>query len=558
VPRSSIHRATARRSPILLLVYGICLAVVSLTLVGLAVVATAHVSNTAVRSRLAADIVLARQVALRGIGEGAIDAGLARLVGEQDLIQARLLPPAGDGAESQTATAALVPGGSDSGQVLVETIPLVVDGRVERVLELRRDAAPILADADAARRDVLMISVGAALAIAFLLYLVFGAAQRRIARQTEQLMRGASLHPLTGLRNHGSIVSRLEARLEAARGGEDPVAVAMIDIDDFHLLNGVHGEEVGDQALLLVAGALEMELEGCCEVGHFGADEFLLIAESGQARDLETAVTRVRERLAGIELGAGPARLPVRISAGIAHFPFHARSATDLLAAATVALGEAKGAGGDATRVSGAWSDEPRPEGTLGILQSLVASIEAKDRYTRRHSDDVARYAAELVDRSRAPVRRETVRLAALIHDVGKIGVPDDILRKPSRLTPHEEDVVQQHVLLGDLMARDLPDLAVIRAGVRHHHERWDGTGYPDGLAGERIPLIARILAVADAYSAMTTTRPYRKALSEDEALGVLQGAAGTELDPALVRHFVEGRRTGPGSRDAAALERAA
>ncbi len=128
-----------------------------------------------------------------------------------------------------------------------------------------------------------------------------------------------------------------------------------------------------------------------------------------------------------------------------------------------------------------------------------------------------------------------------MLHDVGKIGIPDRILRKPGSLTDAEYDVVKQHVALGDMIVRDLPDIEVVRAGIRHHHERWDGKGYLDHLEGEAIPRIARILAVADAFSAMTTTRPYRKALDLQEALSRLGDAAGTQLDEELVKAFIDG-----------------
>jgi HD-GYP domain-containing protein (c-di-GMP phosphodiesterase class II) len=131
--------------------------------------------------------------------------------------------------------------------------------------------------------------------------------------------------------------------------------------------------------------------------------------------------------------------------------------------------------------------------------------------------------------------------MAGLLHDVGKIGIPDHILRKPCKLSEAEYAIVQQHVALGDKIVRDLPDLDEIRAGIRHHHERWDGGGYLDHLEGEAIPAIARVLAVADAFSAMTTTRPYRKALSVHEALERLGDAAGTQLEERLVIAFMEG-----------------
>jgi HD-GYP domain-containing protein (c-di-GMP phosphodiesterase class II) len=124
---------------------------------------------------------------------------------------------------------------------------------------------------------------------------------------------------------------------------------------------------------------------------------------------------------------------------------------------------------------------------------------------------------------------------------VGKIGIPDAILRKPSRLTAAESEVVKQHVALGNMLVRDSRTSDYVRLGIRHHHERWDGKGYLDRLAGEAIPLVARILGVADAFSAMTTTRPYRKALSLRDAVRRLEDAAGSQLDASMVKVFVSG-----------------
>ena len=146
-----------------------------------------------------------------------------------------------------------------------------------------------------------------------------------------------------------------------------------------------------------------------------------------------------------------------------------------------------------------------------------MIAIDTKDRYTKRHSEDVARYADFLADRlALGQELRQAIHVAGLLHDVGKIGIPDQILRKPAKLTAEEHGAVQQHVALGQMIVRDLPHLDLVRAGIRFHHERWDGNGYLDRLAGEQIPQIARLLAVADAFSAMTTTRPYRKGVSVD------------------------------------------
>jgi HD-GYP domain-containing protein (c-di-GMP phosphodiesterase class II) len=215
---------------------------------------------------------------------------------------------------------------------------------------------------------------------------------------------------------------------------------------------------------------------------------------------------------------------------------------TELLTTTALTLQEAKAGGGDTIRYAGEHADPEPTSRTFDVYQGLIFAVDTKDRYTKRHSGDVARYSVFLAERMGVePDFINIVRVAGLLHDVGKIGIPDHILRKPGKLTAEEYEIVQQHVVLGDMIVRDLPDVEAIRAGVRHHHERWDGTGYVDRLAGEGIPLIARILAVSDAFSAMTTTRPYRKALDVREALRRLEDAAGTQLDEELVVAFVHG-----------------
>ena len=280
--------------------------------------------------------------------------------------------------------------------------------------------------------------------------------------------------------------------------------------------------------------------------GRYGPDEFLLVAPARAVADLEPAIDAVRTALADLSLQFDATeRLPVTISAGLSTYPEHGASVTLLLAAAARTLQEAKASGGDAVRVTDLEAEAAGSHASFDVLQGLVRAVDTKDRYTKRHSEDVARYGVFLANRIGVdPELVATIRVAGLLHDVGKIGIPDEILRKPGKLTDAENAIVRQHVALGDSIVRDLPDIDLVRAGIRHHHERWDGNGYLDRLAGEEIPLIARILAVGDAFSAMTTTRPYRKALDMREALHRLEDASASQLDEALVRAFVEGIET--------------
>jgi diguanylate cyclase (GGDEF)-like protein len=442
------------------------------------------------------------------------------------------------------AEAAAGPGDLGSPTVLREYLPLQVDHEVHGVVAIWRDARPILDRLDIVRREVVLLTLSASLVAAALLFLIFRSAQGRLTRQTAALVDATRRDPLTGTLNHGSLVGLLAAAIESSRDDGRPLGIALVDVDNFRLLNDNHGHGAGDDALLAVAGILEAQVDPSMTMGRYGPDEFLVVAPSADIASLEPMIARLGAALVDLSLRFDETeRLPVTISVGIAMYPEHASSVTALLSAAVQALGEAKASGGDAVRIAGPVPvDEAAAASTFDVLQGLVVAVDTKDRYTKRHSEDVARYATFLAERLGRPADEiRTIGVAGLLHDVGKIGIPDHILRKPGRLSEAEYEAVKQHVALGDMIVRDLPDVDSVRAGIRHHHERWDGDGYLDRLEGEEIPLIARILAVADAFSAMTTTRPYRKAFDVREALVRLGDAAGTQLDERLVQAFIEG-----------------
>ncbi len=175
------------------------------------------------------------------------------------------------------------------------------------------------------------------------------------------------------------------------------------------------------------------------------------------------------------------------------------------------------------------------------MLDALVTAVDNKDRYTRKHSEDVMAYCRQIAQGLGLDEKTQRhIQTAGLLHDVGKIGVPDHILRKPGRLTGAEFQAIQQHPMMGAIIVAAVPGFEATLDAVRHHHERWDGHGYPFGLRGAEIPLSARLMAVADAYSAMTTDRPYRKGMSAGEARAVLEEGAGTQWDPVCVAAFLQ------------------
>ena len=586
------HRPRARRSPLLAIVYGASLLLVIATAGVLTWLVSDNVKATAVDSSVGSDKSLVRGFVATVLGREDVvgqptpervaeigrDLGkLADPIGH-GIIQIKVHGPdavvmfsddpavvgtPGDDDEKlgpNTSTDPIaqlgVVGDGDSATLKVPAgtpilqiyLPVVYDGQVRALFEVYRDATPILAHVDATRRVILLVTGSAAAVLAVLLWLIFSAAQRRLDRQTIELVEATRRDALTGLLNHGTIVGRLVELLAAAHRSGGAVGVALVDVDNFRLLNANHGHAAGDDVLKAIAGILRREVSEETLVGRFGPDDFIVVAPPECSLDLEPAIERLRTGLADLSVQFGASeRLPMTVSAGLCYAPVNGEAAAELLSVAAAALGEAKGSGGNSVKVALSSADDLRTSErtSFDVLRSLIIAVDTKDRYTKRHSEEVARYAvflAGLVDVD--PDLRAIIEKAGLLHDVGKIGIPDTILRKPAALTPEEYDIVKQHVALGDLIVRDLPNIEPIRAGIRHHHERWDGSGYLDRLAGTDIPLVARILAVADAFSAMTSSRPYRKAIPLKEALHRLEDAAGSQLDPTLVTAFLAGLQT--------------
>jgi len=177
----------------------------------------------------------------------------------------------------------------------------------------------------------------------------------------------------------------------------------------------------------------------------------------------------------------------------------------------------------------------------LSIIYALAATVDAKDSYTYGHSRKVSEYAIAIAETMKLPAEKiHSIRSAGLLHDIGKIGVPDSILNKNSSLSSDENELIKTHPKMGEEILKHVIDLTSCIPGILHHHERFDGAGYPAGLTGEKIPIEARILSVADAYDAMVSPRPYRKQLSLQEAIDELKRCSGTQFDPEIVDAFVK------------------
>ncbi len=577
-----------RRPVLLILVFGVLLVLVGITATSQTLMVSAYASSSTLQSVVESDVATVRGFVYQGLD--GLDVGspepatIARVEGYLRTILAKggiahveirtpdgrvlaasdpglagaeraITPPFAEAAAGRPsiaivdAASAETNAGGLPAAVLREYLPLRQGDTTLLVIGVWRDAAPILSRLDGLRLALVLLTVTAAVIAGIVLFFVFRAAQSRINRQTDALVTSTRLDALTGSLNHGALVGHLAEEIEQARVAGTPLGVALVDIDNFRLLNDNHGHGPGDDVLLLTATAVKDRLVDGMVMGRYGPDEFLVVARNQAVGDLETVAQRVRAALADVSLQfEGTERLPMTVSVGICTFPEHGSSVTELLSTVAATLLEAKASGGDSVRFPEPHDVERDTNvANFDVLQGLVFAVDTKDRYTKRHSEDVARYAVFLAERvGWNDAALDTIRTAGLLHDVGKIGVPDGILRKPGRLTTDEFDAIKQHVALGSMIVRDLPDLDEVRAGIRHHHERWDGRGYLEALAGEDIPIIARILAIGDAFSAMTTTRPYRKALDVREALTRLGDAAGTQLDESLVEVFIRGIETAP------------
>lgn len=384
-------------------------------------------------------------------------------------------------------------------------------------------------------------------------------------RQKERMLSEMNVDYLTGLNNHRYFQQRLKEEVEEARKRSREVSLLMIDIDTFKLINDSLGHIAGDEVLLQIAQLLVAGTSKRQILARYGGEEFAVILPD---TSLEAAV-RIGDELRRVisvnafhmTPNAGKAEsydrefdVNVTISVGAAVFPRHSTQHDGLIMAADIALHQAKHLGRNRicsydSPAEGTSADPYHiytfiQDPTRSAMEALAAAVDARDHYTRNHSDSVSRYACCIGEGlGMSDSELELLRMAGLLHDVGKIGVPDHVLNKPGQLNHEEMEIIRTHPAVGEAIVRKSHNLDTILPGILYHHEHFDGSGYPFGLRGEDIPILARIIAVADSFDALITDRPYRKALSVERAREVLVENMGTQFDPQLVEVFLEAMR---------------
>jgi len=364
---------------------------------------------------------------------------------------------------------------------------------------------------------------------------------QRSAYQALRAMRLALTDPLSGLGNHRSFQERLKHELLRAEADDEPFTLCMIDVDDFKRINDLYGHPVGDRVLASVGRRLRQNGEAF----RLGGDEFALLLPGVTADEALSTASSVLARIGSLELADVGS---VTASAGIAGFPHQAFDRDELIRLADSALYWAKEHGKNRVHVYRPDVVElaelrrlahgPDRAARFRAAASLAKAVDARDTYTGSHSTRVAELSAWIAHRLGLDREHiELTRLAGSLHDLGKLAIPEEILRKPGPLTDPERLVLQRHPEIGHRMLESL-GVDPVAEWVLHHHERWDGTGYPERLCGDEIPLGARIIFVADAYDAMTSDRAYRGRLTPREAIEELERCSGTQFDPEIVAAF--------------------
>jgi diguanylate cyclase (GGDEF)-like protein len=395
------------------------------------------------------------------------------------------------------------------------------------------------------------------LALALLLLLAAGVSLRRSRRETaeelaqEQQARAEAerlsrVDVMTGLFNRRHAMETVDHEL--ARSGRDGSAVGLllIDIDRFKRINDSQGHAGGDAVLIEVARRLRTGPRDWDTVARVGGEEFCIIAP-GMDSEASLAQLGDRLRLAVAERPVTTPRgvsMPVTISVGAAIVHNGEGSSEHAIDCADRALYAAKRRGRNRLCCFSELDESDlraeQPE-SVHLAEALANAGDLREGAPSQHSGEVAQLSVEVARRlGMSDEETLSVCLAGWLHDIGKISVPDHILTKPGPLTEQEWEVMRTHSVVGEKLLRGFPELAIACPAVRHHHEHYDGSGYPDHIAGEQIPLEARILAAADAYSAMTAARHYQEPRARDDAIEELRRCSGIHFDPIVVAALID------------------
>lgn len=370
-----------------------------------------------------------------------------------------------------------------------------------------------------------------------------------LTEANEQLTELALKDSLTRVFNHRAVIESLDREFAFSARHSCPSAILFFDLDYFKVLNDTYGHPVGDAILMEFAHVIQQELRQEDVLGRWGGEEFLAILPETSSKNAIEIANRLCSEVASHVFRDG---IKITCSIGVSVFPDHGENREAILVAADIALYSAKKLGRNrACLISDpevkeleSYSKEAKSHEEIeiyGTLKALSELLEARDGYTGAHTTSVSKLSSKIARiMGMSSSEAHMVEIAGQLHDIGKIGIPDAILRKPGKLTDEEWEVMYLHPEIGAQIIDNIPAFKACISAIHSHHERWDGTGYPDQLKGEEIPLGARIIAVVDAYDAIVTDRPYHQAQPPTWALQEIWRCIGTQFDPDIVQALSE------------------
>ena len=395
----------------------------------------------------------------------------------------------------------------------------------------------------------------------------------------EKTNKYANTDTLTSLYNHRGFQEVLATELAKAKDNQTPLSVVMFDVNNITKINRELGHAKGDEVIKIIADKVKQNIKNTDSAGRYGGDEIAVIMPETDTRSAKYMAEYITYSLSCCfvdDVG------PVKVSVGVATYPDSAQDQEKLLLLAEQAMfiSQAKGYKEGMSAIISTedfnfWDDVAvnsfaeiiskrhfesginfedelvkkinnveilNHNNLMEMVTSLAGAIDAKDPYTKGHSTSVSRYSEALARAINMPEHDvERIKIGAMLHDIGKIGIPESVLKKPGKLTDEEWEIMKQHPTIGaEKVLAPNDALREFIPIVKHHHERLDGKGYPDNLKGEEIPLEARIVSVADAYHALVSDRPYRKGMPIEKACAILQEGADIQWDRDLVRKFIE------------------
>jgi diguanylate cyclase (GGDEF)-like protein/putative nucleotidyltransferase with HDIG domain/PAS domain S-box-containing protein len=382
---------------------------------------------------------------------------------------------------------------------------------------------------------------------------------RYIETARSRLRKYLSLDPHTGILNYRHFINLLNAEFYQAVETNEPLSLLLLNANYFKSINSIHGVSRGNQILRSIAQIVKQNISTSCSVARFSGTEFAVLMPGAALEEAFRDTVKLFTCLCDHDFDNKNGMIPVNLSTCMAlgGYPYceGVSSPEQLLDTVVDKLKEARHSGGNSILLcspedskshlmladdnSVGYSDEYKY--TMEFVNALANVVKAKDLYTQEHSAIMSNYAADIAQHlGMNDEEIQNVRMGAVLHDLGKISIDKLILLKPETLTPVEFDTIRQHPRVGAEIIRSVHPLKEVVPYVLYHHEKYDGSGYLEGLNGEEIPLGARIISLADVFQALTSNRPYRRALPEKTAFGIIKDNSGKHFDPKVVKSFFD------------------